>query len=113
MNGQLANWIYDGSATAELENRKLAESAAPSVQEEYQEDIDPYKLAYRIVDLVNEERESRGREALGVNEELMEIAMIRAEESDYCAPHKRQDGSCFSTAVPFSDYVGENLMNIT
>ena len=47
------------------------------------EDLAPYGLAYVIWELVNEERESRGRNALDMNDELMENAMVRAEAVSY------------------------------
>lgn len=77
------------------------------------QEIDPYELACRVTELVNEERAARGRADLKRDEELMEIAVMRAEESDVCAPHTRPDGSGYATAVPGSGYVGENLANMT
>ena len=93
------DWSKKGSTEA-VENADVIE-------------VDADELAYRIIELVNEEREKKGREPLAVNDELMDIAVMRAEESDYCAPHTRPDGSSYATAVPFSDHVGENLMNMT
>lgn len=97
------DWNTSASGTKQSE-----EDATDGIEE-----IDAYELSCRILELVNEERIKKGKEALTINDELMQIAEIRAEESDYCAPHERPDGSRYSTAVPFSDYVGENLANMT
>ena len=74
---------------------------------------DPFELADRVLELVNEERVKHGREALEANDDLMDAAVMRAEESDYCAPHTRPDGSSFGTAISYSKYAGENLMNMS
>ena len=82
------------------------------------EDIDPYEVAYRIIELVNQEREKRGRAPLVVNDGLMESAMLRAEEAEELAgyshvllsTHKRPDGSSYLTAISI-DYseASENI----
>ena len=64
-----------------------------------QEDIDPYELAYRVAELVNEEREARGKAALEINDELMGNAAVRAEEADEVFSHTRPDGSRFETVI--------------
>ena len=67
--------------------------------------LDVYKrqeLAYRIVELVNEERERKGKDELEINDELMESAMVRAEEAmgaNSGEEHMRPDGSSCFTAI--------------
>lgn len=66
------------------------------------EEIDPYELAYKIITLVNEEREQKGKSSLDTNEELMENAMLRAEEAmnaNIDEEHIRPDGSSCFTAI--------------
>ncbi len=71
------------------------------------EDIDPYETAYYIIDLVNEEREKKGKALLTINDELMDNAMIRAEEArelagyshELLSNHKRPDGSSYLTSI--------------
>ncbi len=66
------------------------------------EEIDPYELAYQIVALVNEEREQKGKSNLETNDELMENAMLRAEEAmnaNINEEHIRPDGSSCFTAI--------------
>lgn len=93
------------------EQRKAAEErAAKSTQENALEDVDPYELAYRIVELVNEEREARGRGALDINDELMQNAMLRAEEANGHFSHTRPDGNNFDTAITIEfSLAGENI----
>ena len=67
IDGKLVYWVYQESdasiaADKEREHKKT--------EQESFENIDSYELAYRIAELVNEERESRGKEALEINEEL-------------------------------------------
>ena len=45
------------------------------------EHIDMKALSYYMIDLINEEREQRGKDSLVINEELMDDAALRAEES--------------------------------
>lgn len=74
------------------------------------EEIEPYELAYRIVEMINEERESRGKVVLEINHELMENAMVRAKEANEYYSHMRPDGRNYNTAVtvPYA-LAGENL----
>lgn len=79
--------------------------------EEKGEEIDPYELAYRIVELVNEERERKGKDELEINDELMESAMVRAEEVSEFFSHTRPDGSLCSTAITISySLMAENVI---
>ncbi|MCB7318464.1 CAP domain-containing protein [Lacrimispora sp. 210928-DFI.3.58] len=93
--GTVMTMAYDPDENMGKYFEKTAETA-----EESREELDPYELACRIIELVNEERETHGKEALDVNDELLENAMVRAEESGSgCAPHKRPDGSNYDSAI--------------
>ena len=61
--------------------------------------------ALEVVRLVNEEREKQGLEPLDVDENLMELARIRAEELEGKFSHERPDGT--HAAQVFSG--GENI----
>lgn len=63
------------------------------------EEIDPYELACRVIELINIEREQRGKNALDMDDDLMENAMIRAEEASVYFSHMRPDGSNYDTAI--------------
>lgn len=96
IDGKLVYWVYQESdasiaAGKEREHQKT--------EQESSENIDSYELAYRIAELVNEERESRGKEALEINEELMENALLRAEEAVENFSHTRPNGDNYDTAV--------------
>lgn len=96
IDGKLVYWVYQESdasiaADKEREHKKT--------EQESFENIDSYELAYRIAELVNEERESRGKEALEINEELMENALLRAEEAVENFSHTRPNGDNHDTAV--------------
>lgn len=82
-------------------------------QETNYEEIDMTELAYRVIEMVNEERAKAGREELAVNEELMENADVRAEEASQYFRHTRLDGSSYKTAITV-DYVdaSENLVAV-
>lgn len=110
IDGQRFNITADARGAADFEREKEEWKQAAAVKEvNTVADIDPYELAALILELVNEERVKNGREPLTVNEELMDIAFMRAEEADEFFSHTRPDGSKAETSVPFSDYVGENL----
>lgn len=107
IDGKLVYWVYQESdasiaADKEREHKKT--------EQESFENIDSYELAYRIAELVNEERESRGKEALEINEELMENAMLRAGEAVESFSHTRPNGENYDTAVTIEySLAGENL----
>lgn len=87
--------------------RKKAEEAA------WIESIDVDKVAYRIAEMVNEERVSEGYYELVINDELMENAAVRAEEGDELFAHRRPDGSDIETAVTVENRgVAENLATV-
>lgn len=75
------------------------------------EDVDEEELAYRIIELINEERVKAGKSELAVNEELMENARVRAEEACEKFSHTRPDGTRFDTAITVDHTIaGENLV---
>lgn len=91
---------------AEKERNKAEEAA-------WIESIDVDKVAYRIAEMVNEERVSEGYYELVINDELMENAAVRAEEGDELFAHRRPDGSDIETAVTVENRgVAENLATV-
>jgi hypothetical protein len=66
-----------------------------------------YEEAYKMIDLVNEERRKAGVQEIKTNDTLMEIAMERAAESALYWRHKRPDGSSIWAKSMFIK--GENL----
>ena len=85
-----------------IEDYRGERTEEDEMDEEMGEEIDPYELAYRIVELVNEERERKGKGELEINDELVESAMVRAEEAmeaDIGEEHTRPDGSSCFTAI--------------
>lgn len=74
------------------------------------ESLDTYEIAYHIADMVNQERAKQGYEEISVNDELMENAMVRAQELKERMGHVRPDGSSAFTAVTVDAYaIGENV----
>lgn len=110
INGKRVDYNYDAVSIIELERQEREARAALVNQENSWEDIDPYEMANRIVELVNEQRESKGKAALEINDELMEDAMVRAEEANEKFSHTRPDGSNCVTAITVEHTLaGENL----
>lgn len=66
-----------------------------------------YEEAYKMIDLVNEQRRKAGVPELQAKDELMDVAMMRAAETAICWSHTRPDGSSSCSASKFSN--GENL----
>lgn len=103
INGKLVYW--EGEVPAERPEVDKQEKETTGYEE-----IDPYELAYRIVDLVNEERNRKGKGELAVNEELMGAAMLRAEEISDSFSHIRPDGSSCISAISIEySLFGENI----
>lgn len=74
------------------------------------ESLDTYEIAYHIANMVNQERAKQGYEEISVNDELMENAMVRAQELKERMGHVRPDGSSAFTAVTVDAYaIGENV----
>lgn len=66
-----------------------------------------YSEAYKVLDLVNKERTSRGLQALSMDQDLMDAAMQRAAETVVLFDHTRPSGySCFTAT---SKAFGENI----
>lgn len=66
-----------------------------------------YSMAYRVLDLVNQERSKRGLNALQMDRDLLDAAMVRAFETSIGFSHTRPTGeSCFSAS---SKMAGENI----
>ena len=77
------------------------------------EDISSDESAYRIIELVNVERQKRGENVLSVNQELMENAAARAVEACIYYSHTRPDKSKFDTAITVERYSSaENLAKL-
>lgn len=87
-----------------------------AVNEEESNDTAFSKEAYieKVVELVNKEREKRGKNALSVDDTLMDVADTRAEEIVSKFAHTRPDGtSCFTAfdeaGIDDSIKAGENI----
>ena len=118
IDGRLVYWVYQESdasiaAGKERESQKGMVSNNNTGITTY-EHIDMKALSYYMIDLINEEREQRGKDSLVINEELMDDAALRAEESSIKFSHTRPNGKDYSTAINV-DYskVGENLVYST
>ena len=58
-----------------------------------------YARAYKVLDIVNEERRARGLNELTMDKDLLEAAMQRAAELSIYYNHARPDGtSCFTVS---------------
>lgn len=73
------------------------------------------QMAYDILNKVNAERANLGYEPLTMNQDLLNVASIRAEELKTKYSHTRPDGTKWSTAykqvgITFTGTKGENLM---
>ena len=58
-----------------------------------QDDFDAENLAMEIIELTNAERESHGLAPLAIDQELMKLAQIRAEEVSKKYSHERPNGT--------------------
>lgn len=66
-----------------------------------------YDEAYKVLDLVNQERAKEGLNPLVMDEELLEAAMLRAAECSLYYRHDRPDGTeCITASTKMS---GENI----
>ena len=66
-----------------------------------------YDMAYQVLDLVNQARTEAGKNALTMDKDLLEAAMVRAVETSVLFEHTRPNGmSCFSYSSKIS---GENI----
>lgn len=88
-------------------------SEYPAISPTSSEDISTDELAQRIVELVNDERQKRGKTPLPIDRELMENAAARAEEACIYYSHTRPDNSKFDTAITVKRYASaENLAKL-
>lgn len=66
-----------------------------------------YDQAYKVLDILNQERAKEGLSPLAMDEELLEAAMLRAAECALYYSHTRPDGTqCFTASGKMS---GENI----
>lgn len=66
-----------------------------------------YSMAYRVLELVNRERAKQGLDALSMDRDLLDVAMMRAFETSIAFSHTRLTGEdCFSASSKMS---GENI----
>lgn len=95
MEGKYYNKLWNGSGFWSSEAfDKIPELVKVSYEVNYD-----YEEAYKMIDLVNEERRKLGRPELKTNDYLMQLAMDRAAETAlrFGRTHKRPDGSdCFT-----------------
>ncbi len=71
-----------------------------------------YPSAYKVLEIVNEERQNQGLQPLSMNETLLDAAMQRAAEIafSYYPAHCRPDGTSWGTVIGDSfSYAGENI----
>ena len=69
-----------------------------------------YADAFRIVELINTEREKEGLSAVKMDKELLAAAMLRAAECSVYYSHTRPDGTqCFTAFPEQSGSSGENI----
>lgn len=126
IDGKRVNWVYHETEDSILRRQEAEEKAAADKAEREKidleqntatvedanayVDIDTDEIARQVVDLVNQERESRGKAALECNDELMDNAALRAEEISEQFTHSRPDGSSCNTVVSIKNFgVGENI----
>lgn len=92
-----------------IDYSKQTETAA-SPEPEYGP-IDANELAYQVAKLVNEERAEAGKEELEINDELMDNAMLRAEEISEFFSHTRPNGDKYYSAITANhNGSGENIV---
>lgn len=101
MRGKYYNRMWNGSRWQIIGFDKVPELVNVSYDVTYN-----YDEAYKMIDLVNEERRRVGVPELKTNDYLMQIAMERAAETALYFDHTRPDGSSYFTKHMF--IVGEN-----
>ncbi len=106
--------IPDRGEAAEPEMAPIPEAAEEPTQAPLEIDIDCEVLAQRIAELVNEEREARGKDALEIEADFTEAAMVRAEEISEQYSHLRPNGGSFDSAIQGHRYYryGENIVKL-
>ena len=69
-----------------------------------------YKKAWEVLDIVNQRRKENGLTELKMDTELLEGAMLRAQETSILFEHTRPDGTDCSTVVTSkASILGENI----
>lgn len=104
--------IPDRGEAAEPEMAPIPEAAEEPTQAPLEMDIDCEALAQRVAELVNEEREARGKDALEIDADFTEAAMVRAEELSEQFSHLRPNGELYDYAIQDRVYYGcgENIL---
>lgn len=95
-NGYWANTKLDISKT------QLKKQEDGSYMAAYYYDVQGtrlYDYAYKVLDLVNEERKNKGLKPITMDKSLLESAMQRAEELVVYFDHERPNGYDYSTAI--------------
>lgn len=94
------------------------ETPTPDVTEAPTSDVteaptDTEKFATKVLELVNQEREKEGLQALVLDDKIMEAAEMRAKELTESFSHERPDGKSPFTALTEAGcaygYAGENI----
>ena len=68
-----------------------------------------YTEAFRVLELVNEQRAANGLKPLKMDLTLLETGMKRAEECRIFHSHTRPNGEQYTTLFPHTTYWGENI----
>ena len=112
-NIEWAYWFAEAfndfrEVSGEVKSAPKPSSAGTSEPEERESsvDYDPWELALEVVALTNEEREEAGLNTLEVDDDLMELAMIRAEEVSRKYSHERPDGTRISKEYGYGENCG-------
>lgn len=126
IDGKRGDYRYDAVSLIELERQETEAKAAADKAEREKIDLeqntatvedanayvemDTDEIANLVIELVNQEREDRGKAALECNADLMDNAALRAEEIAVKFSHTRPDGSACKTVVTIKNAgVGENI----
>lgn len=80
--------LTDGSGSTSTNKQNSTSSASPS-----QKSVDTDAYAHEVITLTNQEREAAGLHTLEMDDSLMKLAQIRAEEVSTLYSHERPDGS--------------------
>jgi len=68
-------------------------------------ELDADAFAQKMLDLANEERIEHGLEPVKLDESMMELAMIRAEEASELYSHTRPDGTRVSRTYYYAEII--------
>lgn len=102
-----------GNATIKVYAKKYLKSTAQEINVTVEPKSAEDALTDDVVELVNKERKKAGKEALKSDDELNDIAALRAKEIAEKFDHVRPDGTICFTALKEAGYVyvsaGENI----